>query len=160
MGGLTSDRMRRIVQQAAARFDWVLIDTPPVGFLSDANLLVAMVDVAIFVVRAGKSPYRLIQRALDAVGRDRILGVVLNAVAENVKQTVHQLERTDPVLSESVHSGHLKIVGAVYHLDSGKVELIDGKMLSVPFNAPCESVEISVVVVLQELSAPMHVSCT
>jgi len=84
MSGLTSDRMRRIVEQAAARYDWVLIDTPPVGFLSDANLLVAMVDVAIFVVRAGKSPYRLIQRALDAVGRDRILGVVLNAVAENV----------------------------------------------------------------------------
>ena len=84
MSGLTSDRMRRILEQAAARYDWVLIDTPPVGFLSDANLLVAMVDVAIFVVRAGKSPYRLIQRALDAVGRNRILGVVLNAVGENV----------------------------------------------------------------------------
>jgi len=84
MSGLTSERMRRIVQEAAARFDWVVIDTPPVGFLSDANLLVAMVDVAIFVVRAGKSPYRLIQRALDAVGRNRILGVVLNAVDENV----------------------------------------------------------------------------
>ena len=83
MGGLTSERMRRIVQEAAARFDWVIIDTPPVGFLSDANLLVAMVDVAIFVVRAGKSPYRLIQRALDAVGRNRILGVVLNAVDES-----------------------------------------------------------------------------
>jgi capsular exopolysaccharide synthesis family protein len=82
MGGLTSDRMRRIIQEAAARFDWVIIDTPPVGFLSDANLLVAMVDVALFVVRAGKSPYRLIQRALDAIGRNRILGVVLNAVDE------------------------------------------------------------------------------
>jgi protein-tyrosine kinase len=84
MGGLTSDRMRRIVQEAAARFDWVIIDTPPVGFLSDANLLVAMVDAALFVVRAGKSPYRLIQRALDAIGRNGILGVVLNAVDENV----------------------------------------------------------------------------
>jgi len=86
MGGLTSERMRRIVHEAASRYDWVVIDTPPVGFLSDANLLVAMVDVAIFVVRAGKSPYRLIQRALDAVGRNRILGVVLNAVDENVDQ--------------------------------------------------------------------------
>ena len=84
MSGLTSDRMRRIIEEAAARFDWVIIDTPPVGFLSDANLLVAMVDTAIFVVRAGKSPYRLVQRALDAVGRNRILGVVLNAVDENV----------------------------------------------------------------------------
>lgn len=84
MGGLTSDRMRRIVQEAAAHFDWVIIDTPPVGFLSDANLLVAMVDAALFVVRAGKSPYRLVQRALDAVGRSRILGVVLNAIDEHV----------------------------------------------------------------------------
>jgi capsular exopolysaccharide synthesis family protein len=84
MSGLTSDRMRRIVEEAAARFDWVIIDTPPVGFLSDANLLVAMVDAALFVVRAGKSPYKLIQRALDAIGRDRVLGVVLNAVEENV----------------------------------------------------------------------------
>lgn len=84
MSGLTSDRMRRILHEAAARFDWVIIDTPPVGFLSDANLLVAMVDVSIFVVRAGRSPYRLIQRALDAVGRNRILGVVLNAVESSV----------------------------------------------------------------------------
>lgn len=84
MSGLTSDRMRRIVQDAAAHFDWVIIDTPPVGFLSDANLLVAMVDAALFVVRAGKSPYRLIQRALDAIGRDNVLGVVLNAIDEHV----------------------------------------------------------------------------
>jgi capsular exopolysaccharide synthesis family protein len=83
MSGLTSDRMRRVIREAAARFDWVLVDTPPVGFLSDANLLAGMVDGAIFVVRAGKSPYRLIQRALDAVGRNRIIGVVLNAVKQS-----------------------------------------------------------------------------
>jgi protein-tyrosine kinase len=83
MSGLTSERMRRVVQEAAARFDWVLIDTPPVGYLPDANILAAMVDAALFVVRAGRSPFRLIQRALDAVGRNRIIGVVLNAVKES-----------------------------------------------------------------------------
>jgi capsular exopolysaccharide synthesis family protein len=83
MSALTSDRMRRLVAEAAARFDWVLIDTPPVGFLSDANLLAAMADVTLFVIRAGRSPFRLIQRALDAVGRNRIIGVVLNAVKES-----------------------------------------------------------------------------
>lgn len=83
MSGLTSERMRRVIQEAAARFDWVIVDTPPVALLPDANLLAAMVDVAILVVRAGKSPYRLIQRALDAVGRDRLAGVVLNAVDDS-----------------------------------------------------------------------------
>src|SRR4029077_3043189 len=38
------------------------------------------------------------------------------------------------------------------------VELIEGKILSVPLSVPCESVEIRVVAVLHEFSAPMQVS--
>ena len=49
-----------------------------------------------------------------------------NAVAENVRLVVHQLEHTDPILVESVRSGHLKIAGAVYHLDTGQVVMIEG----------------------------------
>ena len=30
-GGLTSDRMRRLIQEARDTFDWVIIDTPPLG---------------------------------------------------------------------------------------------------------------------------------
>ena len=29
MGGLTSGRMQEIIEQAAAGFDWVILDTPP-----------------------------------------------------------------------------------------------------------------------------------
>jgi capsular exopolysaccharide synthesis family protein len=80
MGALTSARMRRIVTEAAAAFDWVIIDTPPVGLLPDANLLAAMVDAALLVVRAGRTPFAVVQKAVEAVGRDRVLGIVLNAV--------------------------------------------------------------------------------
>jgi capsular exopolysaccharide synthesis family protein len=80
MGALTSARMRRIVTEAAAAFDWVIIDTPPVGLLPDANLLAAMVDAALLVVRAGRTPFAAVQKAVEAVGRDRVLGIVLNAV--------------------------------------------------------------------------------
>lgn len=75
---LTSDRMRRLLTEAAAAFEWVIIDTPPVGILSDAKLLGSMVDAALLVIRANKTPAALIQRAVDALGRERILGVVLN----------------------------------------------------------------------------------
>jgi capsular exopolysaccharide synthesis family protein len=78
MSKLTSDRMRRLLAESAAAFDWVIIDTPPVGILTDAKLLGAMVDSALFVVRAGRTPAKLVQRAVDALGRDRIMGVVLN----------------------------------------------------------------------------------
>ncbi len=80
MSGLTSERMHRLIEEAAATFDWVIIDTPPVVLLPDANLLAAMVDAAILVIGAGKTPYKLITRAIDALGREKILGVVLNRV--------------------------------------------------------------------------------
>jgi protein-tyrosine kinase len=80
MSGLTSNRMHRLIGEAAATFDWVIIDTPPVVLLPDANLLAAMVDAAILVIGAGKTPYKLITRAIDALGRNKILGVVLNRV--------------------------------------------------------------------------------
>jgi capsular exopolysaccharide synthesis family protein len=82
MGGLTSERMARVLKEAAARFDWVILDTPPVALMPDANLLAAMVDVAVLVIGAGQTPYHLIQRAAAAIGRDRIIGVVLNRATD------------------------------------------------------------------------------
>jgi len=78
MGGLTSDRMRRIIEEAATKFDWVVLDTPPVGLLPDAHLLAEMVDMVVLVVNAGATPLRAVRRAVDALSRKRIVGVVLN----------------------------------------------------------------------------------
>jgi len=78
MAGLTSDRMRQLLDEAREAFDWVIIDTPPVVLLPDANLLGSMADAAVLVVRAETTPYDLVTRALAAIGRDRVLGVVLN----------------------------------------------------------------------------------
>lgn len=78
MSALTSERMRRLLSEAAAAFDWVIIDTPPIGILTDANLLGTMVDAALLVIRANRTPAALIQRAIDSIGRNRIMGVVLN----------------------------------------------------------------------------------
>lgn len=78
MSGLSSDRMSQIVQEASARFDWVVIDTPPVGLLPDANLLAKMVDAVILVIGAGATPFRQVERAVNAIDRKRIVGVVLN----------------------------------------------------------------------------------
>ncbi|MFA5911511.1 MAG: CpsD/CapB family tyrosine-protein kinase [Vicinamibacterales bacterium] len=80
LSGLTSDRMKRLVHQARSAFDWVVIDTPPVTLLPDANLLAACVDGVLLVVRAGKAPFQLVKRTVDTLGHERILGIVMNAV--------------------------------------------------------------------------------
>jgi capsular exopolysaccharide synthesis family protein len=78
IAGLTSDRMRRLIDEARGAFDWVIVDTPPVGALADASLLSSIADGAVLVINAGSTPCDLVQRAIDALGRDRILGIVLN----------------------------------------------------------------------------------
>jgi Mrp family chromosome partitioning ATPase len=78
LGGLSSARMRRIIEDAASAFDWVVIDTPPLALLPDAHLLATMADAVVLVIAAGSTPYALIQRALKVLDRERIAGVVLN----------------------------------------------------------------------------------
>jgi len=82
MSGLVSATMNQILSEAAQRFDWVIVDTPPVALLPDANLLAAMIDTALLVVSANATPYPLITRAVQAIGEQRILGVVLNRIEE------------------------------------------------------------------------------
>src|SRR5579862_2519647 len=78
MAALTSPRMRRLVDEARETFSWVIIDTPPIGMLPDANLLATMVDGTILVVKAGFTPFELVKKAADAIGPEGMLGVVLN----------------------------------------------------------------------------------
>ena len=80
---LSSKRMQTVITEAASKFDWVIIDTPPVGLLTDASLFAAMVDTVVMVVQAGRTPYPDIQRAVQAIGKDRIFGVVLNRTDVN-----------------------------------------------------------------------------
>jgi capsular exopolysaccharide synthesis family protein len=80
VGPLTSNRMRHIIGEAREAFDWVIIDTPPIALLTDASLLGAMVDTAVLVVRAGYTPLAAVKKALQTVGRQRVIGLVLNRV--------------------------------------------------------------------------------
>jgi protein-tyrosine kinase len=80
IGALTSLRMKRVLAHAAGMFDWVIVDTPPLGLLPDASLVADFVDGVLLVVRCGKAPFNLVKRTVDAVNRDRIIGVIMNAV--------------------------------------------------------------------------------
>jgi protein-tyrosine kinase len=80
MSSLTSTRMREILEEASQRFDWIIVDTAPLGLLADASLLARMVDKSLLVIRAGQTPHASVDRAVTALGRDHIIGVVLNAV--------------------------------------------------------------------------------
>ena len=78
MSLLVSPAMKQLIEDARAAFDWVIVDTPPIAILPDANLLSTMIDTALLVVSAESTPYPMVKRAVDAIDKNRVLGVVLN----------------------------------------------------------------------------------
>jgi Mrp family chromosome partitioning ATPase len=74
--------MASVIKEAASAFDWVLLDTPPVGLLPDAQHVTRMADAVLLVIAAGVTPYTLVRRAIAEIGADRILGTILNRVQE------------------------------------------------------------------------------
>lgn len=79
---LSSNRLQPLLDKCASRFDWVLVDTPPVGLLADAQLLTRCVHGVVFVIRAGTTPFAVVERAIAELGRECIIGTVLNGVDE------------------------------------------------------------------------------
>ena len=74
-----SDRMKEVLEGLRARFDLVLIDTPPAVAVSDALMLSVQCDGVLLVLRAQKTPVAAVQRVverLEEVGA-RLLGTVL-----------------------------------------------------------------------------------
>jgi protein-tyrosine kinase len=90
MSVLSSERMQKVIEEAKARFDWVIVDTPPVGLLTDAHLLASMVDAVLLVIHAGRTPFNAIRRTVDVLGKDKILGVVLNRASKSASKYAYQ----------------------------------------------------------------------
>jgi Mrp family chromosome partitioning ATPase len=68
-------------------FDYIIIDAPPLGIFTDANVLMSRADGALLVVRSGKTRYSAIDKLLDQMPREKVLGVVLNRAEEQPDST-------------------------------------------------------------------------
>jgi capsular exopolysaccharide synthesis family protein len=88
LAGLTSARMEGLLAECGTQYDWVLLDTPPVGLLPDARVLAGVVRAVLFVIGAGTTPSTVVERAIAELGPDWILGTVLNRVDEDAIPTV------------------------------------------------------------------------
>lgn len=82
---LSGPTYARVLREARRIFDYVIIDAPPLGIFTDANVLIDRADGALLVVRAGKTKYAIVDRLLDQLPRDRMLGVVLNRADEELE---------------------------------------------------------------------------
>ncbi len=70
----------QMIQEVSSCFDWVLIDSPPVIPLTDSLSLQQHADASLIVVRAGGTPGKAVEQTIAALGKKKILGIVLNGV--------------------------------------------------------------------------------
>jgi capsular exopolysaccharide synthesis family protein len=79
---VSSERMKDLLKVLSSRYDYVLVDSPPVINVADSIILSTLVEGVILVVHSGKSTreaVRHVRNELTAVGA-RLIGVVLNDV--------------------------------------------------------------------------------
>ncbi|HEX3232356.1 MAG TPA: CpsD/CapB family tyrosine-protein kinase [Pyrinomonadaceae bacterium] len=100
---LSGPRFGRLLDEARKLFDYIIIDAPPLGVFTDANLLVNRADAAILVVRASVTRYSVVDRLLEQLPRERMLGVVLNRAETKPEDTSYYYQpRLQRVTAKSV----------------------------------------------------------
>src|SRR6476660_7415466 len=75
---LSGPECARLLNDVRRLFDYIIIDAPPLGIFTDANVLMNRADGALLVVRAGKTKYGVLDKLLEQIPKDKLMGVVLN----------------------------------------------------------------------------------
>jgi capsular exopolysaccharide synthesis family protein len=83
---LSGPRFSAVLAEVRRMFDYIIIDAPPLAVFTDATVLINRADAALVVARANKTRYSALDRVLEPLPRERLLGVVLNDSDEEVTE--------------------------------------------------------------------------
>lgn len=77
---IASKRMVTLVNELKSRYNdrYIILDSSPVLATTEPNVLNNVVDGIIFVIRAGETPREWVKQAVKVLGKEKIIGVVLN----------------------------------------------------------------------------------
>jgi succinoglycan biosynthesis transport protein ExoP len=94
---LNSKAMARVIEEFEGRYDFVVIDSPPLRAVTDAAILSVHTDGVVIVFRSGETEQRAAQRSVDQLRRlgVRIFGAVLNEVTAANPDESYYLESYD-----------------------------------------------------------------
>jgi Mrp family chromosome partitioning ATPase len=84
-----------LMEELAALFDWIIIDSPPVLPLADTSVWARLADGLLLVTRQGTTQKRHLQRALEAIESKKIIGAVLNS-SKNTSDNAYYSYRRPP----------------------------------------------------------------
>ena len=75
---LNLPEVKNLMDHLPSIFNWVLLDTPPLLFAADANLLSTLCHGLVLVVRIGTTTIDSVTRAMSSLCQNNILGILVN----------------------------------------------------------------------------------
>jgi receptor protein-tyrosine kinase len=75
---LNLKEVKEMLDRLTSLFNWIILDSPPLLFAADANLLSTLCHGTILVVRIGATTIDSIQRAMQSLCENNVLGIVVN----------------------------------------------------------------------------------
>jgi Mrp family chromosome partitioning ATPase len=81
------------MEELAAIFDWVIIDSPPVLPLADTSVWTRLADGIILVTRQGTTQKRHLQRGLEALESKKVIGAVVNSSKSSADNDYYSYRR-------------------------------------------------------------------
>lgn len=92
---LDSYKMNTLIEYLKNKFDIVIIDSPPLQDVTDAQILATKVDGTILVVKCGESKKEDVLEAKELLDKVRanIIGAVLNEIDEEQKEEERKEEK-------------------------------------------------------------------
>lgn len=76
----SSNKMQSFINSVKNRYPdrFIIIDTPPIGLYAETQILASICDTALLVVGYGQSNSSQVQAGIDALGKNKLAGIVLN----------------------------------------------------------------------------------
>jgi capsular exopolysaccharide synthesis family protein len=75
---LRAPRLHALVEEARGRYDFIVVDTPPIVPVPDCRQIVRWVDGLLVVVAAHRTPRKLLEEALNHLPPEKVIGLVFN----------------------------------------------------------------------------------
>ena len=77
---LSSQAMKELLKETKSRYSdrYIIVDSPPPQLTAETTALANYIDGIILVVKYGSTPKDLIKDVLEKVGREKVIGVVMN----------------------------------------------------------------------------------
>lgn len=96
--------VKTLFQELPRHFNWVILDSPPLLFSADANLLGTLTDGTVLVVRIGQTTIDMVHRAMQSLCENNVLGIVVNGARAGElysKYTYYYSKYGDPKVDEA-----------------------------------------------------------